>query len=143
MSGGDKERGHALIEVMLFGLLLLVPIVWMVTVLAELHAAALGATSAAREAGFEAARSVDVIAADDAVVRMVDSSIEAHGLDPGNLEVAWTTSGDWGRGDAVEVLVTYRVPVFQAPLLGDLSQPSIPVSARHVTTIDRYRSRGP
>lgn len=137
----DKNSGHALVEVLLLGLLLLVPVIWMLTVFAELHAAALGATSAAREAGFEAARSGDALSADRAVARVVHTAIVDHGLDPGLVDVTWAGAPGWRRGGTVEVLVTYRVPVLQAPLLGRITEPTLAVSARHVVTVDRYRSR--
>ena len=141
MCRADDDCGHALIEALLLGMLLLVPVVWMLSVFSELHAAALGTTSAAREAAFEAARSPDAIEADRQVTRMTDRSIADLGLNPDLVEVTWAPARGWARGATIEVLVTYRVPAFQAPLLGHITEPAIAVSARHVATIDRYRSR--
>ena len=138
-----RESGHALIEVLLLGLLLLVPVIWLLTVFGQLHGAALATTSAAREAGFEAARSDDHWSADAAVHRLVLQTIRDQGLDPDAVEVAWSPAEGWRRGGTIEVRVTYEVPVFQAPLLGAVSEPTISVSAAHVATIDRYRSRTP
>jgi hypothetical protein len=141
MSVGRKEFGHALVEVVILGLVLLVPVIWMMSVFSELHAAALATTSAVREAGFEAARSGDALSAGKGITSSVQTAIADHGLEPDRADLAWTPTEGWRRGGAVEIVVTYRVPVFQAPLLGAVTEPSISVDARHVTSIDRYRSR--
>ena len=141
MSRARDEAGHAIIESMLLGLVLLVPVIWMLSVFAELHAAALATTTAVRESGFEAARSTDVLDADRAIARSVSAAIADHGLDSSRISIEWSPPSGWRRGDDVEIVVSYRVPVFQAPLLGAVTEPAIPVTARHIATIDRYRSR--
>ena len=141
MSAGKRDCGHALVEVVILGLVLLIPVIWMLSVFSELHAAALATTSAVREAGFEAARSSDALSAEKGITYSVRTAIADHGLEPGRADLAWTPTEGWRRGGAVEIVVSYRVPVFQAPLLGAISQPSVTVEARHVTSIDRYRSR--
>jgi len=135
------ERGHALIESIVLGLVLLVPVVWMLSVFADLHAAALATTSAAREAGFEAARASDSVSADRAIARLVSATVADHDLDPRLATVRWTPVEGWRRGGTIQVVVAYEVPVFQAPLLGQITDPAIPVNASHVATLDRYRSR--
>lgn len=135
------DAGHAMVEAVLLGLILLVPVIWMLSVFSELHAAALATSSAAREAGFEAARSDDALSADEEIMTSVRTAIVDHGLKPSRADFAWTPTEGWRRGGAVEIVVTYRVPVFQAPLLGAVTEPSIAVDARHVTSIDPYRSR--
>ena len=139
---GDRENGHAIVESLLLGLVLLVPVIWLLTVLAEVHAAALATSSAVRESGFEAARATDPFAADEGITASAAAALSDHGLDPAMGDVEWSPPDGWGRGETLEVVVTYRVPVFQAPFLGSVSEPFLPVSARHVVAIDRYRSRG-
>lgn len=142
MRHSDDERGHALMEALFIGLVLFVPIMWLLSVSSELHGAALGTSSAAREAGFEAARSSDAIAATRGVASAVNVTIASHGLDPSQVDVKWSPVAGWRRGGLVEVVVSYRVHVFQLPLLGSVSEPEVVVAARHVTAIDKYRSRG-
>lgn len=137
-----NEDGHALIEAMLLGLLFIVPLIWLLSVSAEIHGAVLGTSSAAREAGFEAARSVDVVDADRRVSAAVARSIADHGLEPQRARIEWVPSPGWRRGGSVEVVISYRVPVFQFPLFGEIGEPTVVVSGRHLATIDRYRSRG-
>ena len=140
MSDG-RDSGHALVEALLLGLILFVPVVWMLSVFGEIHAASLGATSGAREAGFEVARERGPAGADRIARPTIGWALRDHGLDPRRASISWSAPEGWRRGGTVEVVVTYDVPVFQAPFLGEITEPFIRVTAKHVATIDRYRSR--
>lgn len=129
----------ATIETLMLGLLLLVPLIWALGVLSELHRAALATTTAAREAGFDAARTGSTTEAERRIDAAVASALRDHGLDPGLADVEWTSA--LGRGGEVELRVSYDVPVLQAPLIGSVGGPSITVSASHVARVDPYRSR--
>jgi Na+-transporting methylmalonyl-CoA/oxaloacetate decarboxylase gamma subunit len=141
---------------MLLGLVLIVPLIWALGVLSELHRAALATTAAAREAGFDAARAASPADAERRVDAAVVAALTDHGLDPRAAAVvaaltdhgldpraAAVTASAAGleRGSAVEVRVVYEVPVLQAPFLGSVGGPSIEVTATHVTRVDPYRSR--
>lgn len=136
-----NQRGQAVIETLLFGLLLLAPLVWTLGVLAEMHRSALAVSSAAREAGFDAARSNQMAAARLAVDEAVARAFRDHGIDPADARVRWSAAPGLPRGGAVEVEVSYPVTVLQAPFLGRVAGPSVVVRARHVSRIDPYRSR--
>ncbi|MFN2488813.1 MAG: hypothetical protein ABR529_03555 [Actinomycetota bacterium] len=135
-----RDDGHALIETILVSLLLLAPLVWALGVLADLHRSALASTAAAREAGFDAARSASPASARAAVDDAVRRAFADQGLDPSEAQVRWSASG-LTRGEAVEIEVSYPVTVVQAPLLGRISGPAVWVNARHVARIAPYRSR--
>jgi hypothetical protein len=135
------ERGHGVLDVFLLGLLFLAPLIWGLGVLADLHRAALATTAAVREAGFDAAKAGDRVEAGRAVDLAVTRALVDHSLDPTSARVRWDATSELGRGGEVEVEMTYRVPVLQAPFLGRVSGPSILVTARHVAPIDPYRSR--
>lgn len=135
-----REAGLATIETLLLGLLLIVPLVWGLGVLSELHRAALAGAAAAREAGFDAARSSDRAEAERRIEAAVTAAFEDHGLDASAARVEWTTRG-LERGGTVEVRVSYPTPVFQAPLLGSVSGAAVWVRASHVARVDPYRSR--
>jgi hypothetical protein len=134
------QRGQALIETLLLGLVMMAPLLWGLGVLADLHRAALATTSAAREAGFEAARSVDPTQARRAAEAAVGMALKNQGLDPNKARVEWSFS-QLRRGEPIEVIVSYPVPVFQAPFIGAVSGPSIWTRAKTVARIDAYRSR--
>ena len=131
-----------MIETMLLGLLLLLPLLWVLGVLADLQRGALASAAAAREAGFEAARSDDVADADRAVRDAVHQAFVDHGLPPNAAKVDWSSDPGLPRGGRVEIRISYPVTVMQAPFLGRVAGPSIWVDASHVATIDPYRSRG-
>lgn len=135
------SAGFALVETILLGLLLLVPLIWVLTVLADLHRTALAATAAVREAGFEAARSTDPAEAARAVERAVGEAFANQGLDPRVARVEIGGVSGLARGAPIEVEVSYPVTVLQAPLLGRVAGPSIWVRASHIARIDPYRSR--
>ncbi len=130
----------ALVETLLLGLLLLMPLIWGLSVLSELHRAALATTAAAREAGFDAARATSASDAQRRIDAAVARAFADHGLDPSEGSVEWTSPG-FDRGGEVEIRVSYATPVLQAPFLGSVSGPSISVAARHVARVDPYRSR--
>lgn len=134
-----NERGTAMIETLLLGMLLLVPLIWALSVLSDVHRAALATTTAAREAGFDAARAATRSEAESRIDAAVASALADHGVDPARARVEWTSGLE--RGGAVELRVSYDVPVLQAPFLGAVSGPSISVSASHVARVDPYRSR--
>lgn len=135
------ESGQALMETILLGLLLLVPLMWALGVLADIHRNALAATSAAREAGFEAARVTTPSDAARAVDRAVVEAFRDEGIAPSTASVDVSMPSGFERGAPVEVRVAVRVPVLQAPLIGRVSGPSILVRASHTARIDPYRSR--
>lgn len=137
-----REEGQAVIETILIGLLLLAPLIWTLTVLADLQRGALAATAAAREAGFEAARSMSWQDAARAVDQAVAQAFRDHGLDVSQAEVRWAAERGLPRGGVVEVRVSYPVSVARVPFLGRLRRPAVWVRASHTARSDRYRSRG-
>lgn len=136
-----RERGSALVETVVIGVVFMIPLVWLLGVLADLHRGALAATAAAREAGADAARATSVGDAQRAIDVAVARAFRDHGLDPADADVRWSTSPAMERGGAVEIEVGYSVAVLQAPLLGRVGEPSIEVNAQHVARIDPFRSR--
>jgi hypothetical protein len=140
MNAARRQSGLALIETLLVGLLFLIPLVWALGVLAELHQAALASTAAAREAGIDAARASNMVDAGMAVDDAVARAFTDEGLEAEDAQVAWSARAGLGRDGIVEVEVTYPVTVLQAPLLGQVSGPSIWVRVAHSVRIDPYRS---
>ena len=137
----SPETGSALIEVLLLGLLLLGPLLWGLTVLAELHSAALAGAAAAREAGFDASRSADLAEAGRRIDAAVGMAFSDNGLDPTRGRVEWTAVGGLERGGRVEVRVEYAVPIFRAPFIGSVSGQAITVGASHTARVPPYVSR--
>lgn len=136
-----RELGQALVESILLGLVLLVPLVWGLGVLAQLHSAALASTAAVREAAFDAARTSGMADADRAIQSAIARAFADNGLDPSQAHVQWTSSTGLERGGTVEIRVEYPVSALQAPFIGGIEGPAIWVGASHVARIDPFRSR--
>lgn len=134
-----KERGFAVVEAILLSLVLIVPLVWLLGMLNQVHRAALGASAAAREAGFALARGTDPGEDGDRVDVTVAVALKDHQLDVGRARVDLSLSDGTSRGGLLRIEVRYPVPMLDLPVLKQL--PSIWVTARHDAIVDRYRSR--
>ena len=138
-----RDSGRAIVEFLVVGLLVLVPIVYFVVTLSRVQAAAFAASTASREAGraFTTATTED-----DAYVRAGAAariSFEDYdfGAD-GTVGLSCDGSPCLRPEGRVEAVATVRV---RLPLLPDLLSGAIPavlpVSATHVATVDRFRGR--
>jgi hypothetical protein len=135
------EKGQALVETILLGLLLLIPLVWLLGVLADLHRSALAATAAVRAAGSAVSRASDAVEASSAIEAAVAGAARDHGLVLEEVESRWHAIPRFERGARVEIEVRYPVSVVQAPLLGRVTGPSIWVDAVHVARVHPFGSR--
>jgi Flp pilus assembly protein TadG len=138
---GDRDRGGAIVEFHLLGLLLLVPLVYVLLAVLEVQAAAYGVTQAAREAGRLFVATGDAASARTAArVALGD-----QGVDAGAASVAFRCSADpcYSPGSEVTVTVstTVRLPLLP-DVLADAVNAGIPVSGTHGTVVDRYRDLG-
>lgn len=137
---GRDDAGHTLLETLLLGLLLLVPLIWTLAVLSDMHRVALAATAAVREAGAAAARASDASRAEGAARAAIGMALADHDVERGNV-VTTVDVGGFVRGARVAVLLEVPVPVFSLPFLGRLSGPEVWVRASHEARIDPYASR--
>jgi hypothetical protein len=135
------ECGIALVETILLSLLLLVPLLWALGVLADVHRGALATTVAAREGALAAARAGTFGDAVEDLEKTVAYAFADHGLDVDSARVESSIPRHRVRGSLVEVEVAYPVAVLQAPFLGRVAGPSVVVRAVNIVRIDPYRSR--
>ena len=140
MRPAREESGQSVIEVLVLGLALLMPLIWLLSVLAEVHAAALATTAAVRDAGLSAARSTGMQQARSAADRAVAAALSHQGLDPALANAHISLPPAMRRGGRVSVEIAYPVTVGRFPLLGSMGGPSVWVRARHLARIDPYRS---
>ena len=140
---GRRDQGRAIVEFLVVGMLLLVPVVYFVVTLARVQAAAFAVSTASREAG----RAFTTAADDDGAYARAQAaariSFEDFDFGPdGDVELRCDGSPCLRPEGRVEAVATVNV---RLPLVPDLLSGAIPtvlpVSATHVATVDRFRGR--
>lgn len=135
---GGGERGSAIVEFHFLGILLLVPLVYLVLTVLDVQRTAYGVTQAAREAG-----RLYVATGDEGAARAAAAvALRDHDVDPAQVEVAFGCSADpcFQPGAEVTVSVGTDVALPLVPdVLADAANAVVPVSASHAAVVDRYR----
>ena len=152
--GGSGERGAAVVELLVVFLTLLVPLVYVMVVMADVQRALLATSSAAREAGRVYVTGEDRVDAERRAGVAYREVLATYGMRAGDPKAGMrlrvgcpagaggACAGGFGPGAEVEVVVTYRVPVARVPFLGAVAGPGVMVGATHHTRVDRYRGVG-
>ena len=135
------EQGSAVVEFVVLAVLMLIPLVYLVLMMARLQAGSYAVTHAAREAGraFVTAQSGEVATARAQAAARV--AFDDHSMDDLGRLVVVCDGTPCLRPDArVETTATVRVPLPLVPAFAQHVVPlSVPVSASHVSTVDRFR----
>ncbi|KQM83134.1 hypothetical protein [Agromyces sp. Leaf222] len=137
---GD-ERGSASLEFLTVGLLLLVPIVYLVLSVSAIQAGAFAVEGAARHAARLAADGAGSPGAAADVERAVRITLEDFGIDPGSASVSLSceTADCNAPGERIDVVVSARVGLPLVPDVLDLgSIGSVPVESAATQTISRF-----
>lgn len=132
------ERGNAIVEFQTVGLLLLLPLIYLLLVVLEVQRASFGATQAAREGGRVFAASADVAGAHyAAAVALNDQGLEYSdaAISLSCARVQCFTPGEEVR---VSVSVDVPLPILPSVLVGAVNA-VVPVRAEHVVVVDRFR----
>lgn len=135
------ERGSAVVEFVTLGVVLLVPLVYLVMMLGRVQAGAFAVSQAARESGrvfvtTDAGQDATARARAAARLAFADHRFE----DAGTLEVACDGTPCLRPGGQVRTTATVLVPLPLVPaFVRDVVPASVPVSASHVSTVDRFR----
>lgn len=135
------ESGSALVEFVVLAVLLLVPLVYLVMAMARLQAGSYAVSHAAREAG----RAFVTSPTGDAAVSRAEAAARIafmdHAFDDaGRLTLVCDGSPCLRPDGRVETTATVRVPLPLVPEFASGVVPlSIPVSASHLSTVDRFR----
>lgn len=137
------EQGSAVVEFVWLGLLLLVPLVYVLLTVFEAQAAAYGSDAASRSAGraFVLSPSQDhayVRARAAAHVALAD-----HGITPGQVSLDISCAPDPQRclspGSSVSVSVTVQQPLPLVPTALGSNAPSLSMSSTHVEPYGTFR----
>lgn len=139
--GARDERGSAVVEFVVLAVLMLIPLIYLVLMMARVQAGSYAVSQAAREAGraFVTAPSAEAAtsrAQAAARIAFLDHSME----DVGRLAVACDGTPCLRPDARVETTASVRVPLPLVPAFARQAIPlSIPVSASHLSTVDRFR----
>ena len=136
-----SEEGSAIIEFVFLGVLLLVPLVYLVMALARIQAGSYAVTTAAREAGrayVTTSTGQDANARADAAAGIAFADQGFSGM--GSLEVTCSTSPCLTPDARIETTARVRVPLPLIPAFAREVVPlEVPLSATHLSTVDRFR----
>lgn len=137
------EAGSALIELTWLGLLLLIPLVYVVMTMVSVQRAAYGATEAARAAGRAYVLAPDQASAVARAFGAAELAMQDQGvqLNPGDMRIVCHPEPDscLQPGSAVEVVLALDVDLPILPTVLGESAASIGVDASHVQTYGVYR----
>ena len=133
-----SDRGSAIVEFHFLGILLLVPLVYILLAVLDVQRTSYGVTQAAREAG-----RIYVATGDETAARLAAQvALRDQGVEAGAAEIRLecSTSPCYQPGAEVTVVVgsTVRLPFVPDVLAGAVSA-QIPVGAAHVSVVDRFR----
>ena len=141
------ERGSASLEFITAGLILLVPLVYLVLAMAALQGGALAVEGAARQAARVYVQAPDEATATERAERAVQFGLTDYGIDPAGAEVNVAceagVNGCLTRQGTVTVTVRIRVAL---PLVPDLlalqGAASVPLEAQATQTVSRFWRAG-
>lgn len=143
----DPERGSAALEFILVGLLLLVPLVYLVVALGLVQGQALGAEAGARHV----ARAISTSAGEDdargRADRILAAVVDEYGMDAASVDLSMTcapvTAACPEPGATLIVTLRTRVALpLVPPVLGLDRFASIPVEASAVQKVSRFWGTG-
>lgn len=143
----DESAGSASLEFLAVGLLLLVPVIYLVLTLAALQAGALAAEGAARHAARSFVLSTTPAEAAARAERAVELTLEDYGIDSSAADVAIACAPEPGacltRRSLVTVTVGIRVALPLAPSALIVETPlSVGMSGVSTQQVSRFRAGG-
>jgi Flp pilus assembly protein TadG len=141
------ERGSAALEFILVGLLMLVPLVYLIVVLGSLQGQALGAEAGARHIARAIATADDADDADRSADRVLAAVVAEYGLDADAVELSLVCrpAGAECPTAGATIVVTLRTTVtlpLVPPVLGLDRVARIPVEATAVQKVSRVWGAG-
>lgn len=144
---GRREAGSALIELTWLGLLLLIPLVYVVITIITVQRSAYGATEAARAAGRAYVLAPDVGTAQARALEAARIALQDQGvaLDPSALTLLCHPGPQscLQPGSTVEVRLDLQVSLPLMPSLASRPAASVSVRSSHVEPYGVYREAAP
>lgn len=137
-----SEQGSAIVEFVVLGVLMMVPLVYLVMCVGRVQAGSYAVTTAAREAGrafvtAQTGQDPGARAEAAAGIAFADQGFEGGG----SLDISCSSSPCLTPGTRIETRARVTVPLPLVPAFAREVVPlEIPVSASHVSTVDRFRA---
>jgi hypothetical protein len=144
-SAWTDEEGSASLEFITAGLVLLVPLIYLVLAVAAIQGGALAIEGAARQAARVFVEAADEAAGEAAAVRALDVALADHGLAAADAAIAVACSADpcHTRRELVTVRIDLSVPLPLVPPALQGSFPiAVPLSAEATQQVSRFWSGG-
>ncbi len=139
------ETGSAVVEFVVLGVLLLVPLIYLTLMVARVQAGSYAATQAAREAGraFVTAPSQDSTESRAVAAAAIAFADQGFGESDSDLAIACSVTPCLTPEARVQVTATVRVPLPLIPAFArDVIPLEVPIDATHVVVVDRFRGTG-
>lgn len=134
------ERGSAALEFVTLGVVLVVPLVYLVLAVAALQAGALAAEGAARQAARVWVRAGSETEADQLGAASIAVAASDFGF--GGTQVSWQRACQgacWSAGSRVTISVQIQVPMpLVPPILGLPDRVSIPMRGTATQTVSKF-----
>lgn len=142
-SGASGDEGSASVEFLTAGLLLLVPIIYLMVLVAVVQSAALATEGAARQAARLFVQSPSVGAGEVAAARALALALDDHGV-TAETRISITCSPDpsdcLARRNWVTVSIDARVPLPLVPSILDVRAPgAVSIEASATQRVSRFR----
>jgi len=141
---GERDAGSAVIEFIGLSFVLLVPLVYLVLVLARIEAASFAVESAAREAARTYVAADDADSAVTRAVAVTGVALRDQGFDDDpTAALTVTCDSDPCLQPDAHVATSVRVVVplpFVPSVVRDVVPLEVPVSAGHVAVVDEFRA---
>lgn len=142
-AGLQDDDGSAALEFIVVGLLLLVPVVYLIVSLGLIQGQSLGVEAGARHLARTVSQATDAATARVEAARVLDAVVAEYGIDPAHIDVAMSCRPAGGAcpeaGETVVVTVTARVALpLVPPVLGLERLASIPIEASAAQKVSRF-----
>jgi hypothetical protein len=140
--GGDSsgQAGSAIVEFVFLAVLMMIPLFYLVMVLARLQAGAYGVSAAAREAGRAYVTAQVSAQAPDRARSAAGLAFADQGFEQeGRIEISCDGMPCLRPDGRIRITATVSVPMPLVPaFFSGIVPTQVPVSATHVVTVDRF-----
>jgi hypothetical protein len=139
-AGSDTQAGSAIVEFVFLAVLMMVPLFYLVMVLARLQAGAYGVSAAAREAGRAYVTAQVPAQAPSRARSAAGLALADQGFDhEGRIQIRCDGLPCMRPSGRIRITATVSVPMPLVPaFFSGIVPMRVPVSATHVVTVDRF-----